>query len=140
MATFMYKKAKAAILSGDIDLLGDDIKVVLARIGGGHYVADENADQFLSAIISGDRIATTANLASKSVTSGIFDAADSLFSTVSAGPAGGALVIYRDSGSGAASSEVIMYTEDYVGLPVTPIGSDINIAFPNTTNKILALV
>lgn len=137
MSSAIYDKARASFLNAEINITSDNLKVVLVVIGGGHYVVDLANDQFLSAISGGDRTALTANLSSKTTTAGVFNAANTLFSTVT-GSASGAIVIYQDTGS-AATSRLIAYIDDYAGLPVTPNGSDINIAWPTSTNKIFKL-
>lgn len=129
MADFIYDLGRESFLKGDFDLATDNVKVALVRIGGGHYVANSATDQFLSIISGGDIIATTANLSSKTTAAGVFAAADTVFTAVSAGPAGGALVMYKDTGT-AGTSRLICYIDDYAGLPFTPNGSDINVTWP----------
>lgn len=134
----LYDKGRQAFATKLIDLSADTIKVVLVNIAGGHYAVDTANDQFLSAIASGDRIATTAALTSKTTTAGVFSADNTVFSAVPAGPAGGAIVIYQDTGV-AGTSRLIAYIDDYLGLPVTPNGQDINITWPSDANKIFKL-
>src|SRR5438094_347328 len=91
-----------------------------AWLDTGHTLA---TDQFLSAIASGDRVATSGNLASKTSTAGVFNAANVTFTAVS-GAACGALVLYKDTGA-AGTSPLIAYIDTATGLPVTPNGGDI---------------
>lgn len=137
MSSALYDKARESFLKGEFALASDNIKVVLVHIGASHYIVDLANDQFLTAIASGDRVALTANLSSKTTTAGVFNAANTLFAAVT-GAVSGAIVIYQDTGS-AATSRLIAYIDDYAGLPVTPNGSDINIAWPTSTNKIFKL-
>lgn len=139
MADTAYIHFKQELLSASYDLSSLAVKLMLVNIAGGHYVPNFSTDQFLSAIASGDRIASTAALTSVSITNGIFNAANTVFSSVPAGPAAGAFVIYVDTGN-PATSPLLWYMDSYSGLPVTPNGADINVSFPTGTNKIFAIV
>jgi hypothetical protein len=136
--TDLYATFMAACLSGSgPNLNGGTIKVVLVNIASGHYAVNLATDQFLSAISSGDRVATTADLTGTSTTAGIFGAANTSFSSVS-GAACGAIVIFNDTGT-PSTSQLIMYIDDYAGLPITPDGSNINISWPTGTNLIFQI-
>ena len=138
MATDLYATFMAASLSGSgPNLNGGTIKVVLVNIASGHYTVNLATDQFLSAISSGDRVATTADLTGTSITSGIFGAANTSFSSVT-GATCGAMVIYNDTGT-PSSSQLIMYIDDYAGLPITPDGSNINVSWPTGTDLIFQI-
>lgn len=139
MANFIYDLARKAFLEGGIAILTDNIKVALVQTGGGHYVAAQATDQYLGvAIAAGDIKARTANLASKTSTAGVFNAANTVFSAVAAGAADGAIVIFKDTGTDN-TSPLIAYIDSYAGLPVTPNGSDINVSWPTDSNKIFKL-
>lgn len=138
MASALYGLGRALFGNAGISWTADNIKVALVMTGGGHYVVSIDADQYLSAISGGDIVSTTANLSGKSNTLGVMNAANTTFAAVSAGPAAGALVIYKDSGS-SATSPLIAYIDDYAGLPVTPNGNDINVSWPTSANKIYKL-
>lgn len=137
MANALYAKGRQAFLEGSIAYLSDNIKAVLVNIAGGHYTVDLAADQFLSAILIADRVATSGNLAGKSSTAGVADADDVTFSLVT-GAACGALVFYKDTGS-AATSPLLAYMDTATGIPVTPGGGDILITFDSGSNKIFKL-
>lgn len=133
MANALYGKGREAFLNKDIDMIDDNIKCVL--VDTGTYSVSIDAHDFhndLSGIV-----ATSGNLASKTSALGVFDAADVTFSSVS-GATVEAIVIYRDSGS-SASSELIAYIDTGTGLPVTPNGGDITVAWDNGANKIFKL-
>ena len=138
MADVSYNYFKQQVLNGAIDLVTATLKLCLVRTGAGHYIVNVASDQFLSAIAAGDRISTSAALTGTSTTAGVFDASDTVFSAVS-GAVAGALVLFIDTGS-PATSTLIAYFDSYSGLPITPNGGDINIAFPVGTDKIFALV
>ena len=90
-------------------------------------------------------VATSAALTSKTVTNGVADAADVVFSTVTAGAAIAALVIFQASavtgGADVANTaqRLICHIDTATGLPVTPNGQNITVAFDNGSNKIFVL-
>lgn len=135
MANAMYDKGREGFLDGSIDWDTDNIKVVL--VDGADYTVNLSTHEFLSDIPGGARVATSGNLASKTVTAGVADAADITFSTVT-GDASEILAIYKDTGS-AATSRLIAYIDTATGLPVTPNGGDITVAWDNGANKIFKL-
>tara|TARA_R110000822_G_scaffold108575_2_gene238125 strand:+ start:1373 stop:1774 length:402 start_codon:yes stop_codon:yes gene_type:complete len=133
MANQLYGKGREAFLNKDIDMLADNIKCVLVDLGT--YTASLDVDEHhddLSGIV-----ATSGNLASKTTTLGVFDAADVTFSSVT-GATVEAIVIYRDSGT-SSTSELIAYIDTATGLAVTPNGGDISIAWDSGANKIFKL-
>ncbi len=135
MANAVYGKAREKFLNGDIDWANDDIKAVLVDTAA--YAVSIDSDEYLSSIPAGDRIATSGNLASKTSTLGVADAADITFSTVT-GDVSEALVIYKDTGD-ASTSPLIAYIDTATGLPVTPNGGDITVTWDNGANKIFKL-
>lgn len=135
MANALYGLAREAFLNGDLDWAANDIKVVL--VDTNDYTVSINTHQFLSDVAAGARVATSSNLASKTATLGVADAADVTFSAVT-GDQSEALVIYQDSGS-AATSRLIAYIDTATGLPVTPNGADITVTWDNGSNRIFAL-
>lgn len=135
MANSIYTLAKKAFLDGQIDLLSNDIKALLIDSAG--YSVNLTTDEFLSDIPAGARIATSANLTGKSTTAGVFDADDTVFSSVT-GVQSEAIVIYQDTGV-EATSRLILYASSYSGLPITPNGADINMVWDNGANKIFRI-
>jgi hypothetical protein len=142
MASNWYTLALQEFLAGAIDLQTDTIKVALVQITGTGtpYTVDITTDQFLSVIPSGAIVATSPALTTKVIANGIFGADDTVFTGVGIGPAAGALVIYKDTGS-AGTSNLLLYLDssNYSGLPVTPNGGNINVAFSGTGNLIAAV-
>lgn len=135
MANALYDKGREGFLDGTINWATGNIKAVL--VDTGLYTANLAGNAHLSDIPAGARVATSANLTSKSVAAGIADAADLVFAAVS-GATVEAIVLYQDSGS-ASSSRLIAYLDTITGLPVTPNGGDINLAWSNGANKIFKL-
>ena len=113
MANALYSLAKQKLLEGSIAMLTDNIKIVLVDTAA--YAVDLAADEFLSSIPAGDRIATSANLTTKTTTLGVFDADDVVFTAVT-GDQSEAVAMYKDTGD-AATSPLIAYIDSATGLP-----------------------
>jgi hypothetical protein len=122
MASAIYPLAKQSFLSENpsIDMDTDTIKVRLVRTSAYTYSA---AHQFLSSLPAA--IGTDQTLASRTVTNGVFGAANATFTAVAAGAAIDALALYKDTGN-AATSPLICYMD---GFSVTPNGGDITVAW-----------
>jgi len=133
VASQVYPKYKEVILGAGCSFSTLNIKVALVSTKYTYSAAH----QFLSSILSTQAVKkSTTNLASKTVTSGLVDAADITLASVS-GVKVNAIVLYRDTGT-SGTSNLILYTTA-VGLPFTPIGSNITIAWDNGTNRIFQL-
>ena len=135
MANALYDLGRQGFLDGSINWSGDTIKAVL--IDTGTYTVNLSTHEFLSDIASGARVATSGALASKTVTAGVADAADVTFTAVS-GSSAEAIVLYQDTGT-VGTSRLIAYIDTATGLPVTPNGGDITVAFDSGSNKIFKL-
>lgn len=123
MANAFYTPFLKKLLDADIDFLVDDIKVVLVDLADYTFSA---AHEFLSDVPAGARVATSANLASKTTTGGVFDAADATF-TAATGDQSEALIIYRDTGVAATSALIRFMDTGITGMPITPSGADITV-------------
>ncbi len=135
MPNALYEKGREGFLAGEIDWDTDVIKAVL--IDAADYTVNLAAHQFLSDIPPAARVATSAALTGKTVANGVADAADLTFPMVS-GDHVEALVISQDTGT-EGTSRLIAYIDTATGLPVTPNGGDINVAWDNGANKIFKL-
>jgi hypothetical protein len=133
MANALYPKAKEAFLAADIDMQVDTIKIALIDTGEYSY---SNAHQYRSDIAN-TAVISTATLANKTVVSGVFDADDATFTSVS-GANCEALIIFQDTGN-QATSRLIAYIDSATGLPILPNGGDITVAFSSGSSKIFSL-
>lgn len=133
MSNAVYGLARKKFLDGDIDMLVDDIKVVL--VDSGVYTPSIDVDEFIDDIAS--VIATSANLATKTTTLGVFDAGNVTFSSVT-GNQSEYLVVYKDTGT-PSTSPLIALIDTATGIPVTPNGGDITITWDAGANKIFKL-
>lgn len=133
MANALYPKYKEKLLnpgslgstSGTaVDLSDDTIKIALVDTGTYTY---SSSHEFYSSVSSAV-IGTPQTLASKTVTDGVFDAADVTFTGVT-GSSIEALVIYKDTGTASTSSLIAYIDVVSSGLPVTPNGGNITLQF-----------
>lgn len=135
MANNLYAKGREGFLSGDIDWDANIIKVML--IDTADYVVNTATHQFLSSVPVAARVATSPALTTKTVTDGVADAADVTFPTVTGDPSE-ALILFVDTGLDT-TARLIAYIDTATGLPVTPNGGDIIVAWDNGVNKIFKL-
>jgi hypothetical protein len=127
MGNAVYPKWKEAVIQASSNSsLAGNVKVVAVDLADYTYSA---AHDFLDDVPSGARIATSANLGSKTFVNGVFDAADTSFTTPSGDPFE-AYIIYIDTGV-EATSRLVAFLDTVTGLPVTPDGvSDIDLRWP----------
>lgn len=131
MASGLYNKGREAFLAGDIDFDNDTINAVAVDVAD--YLVDLTTDNALNDVPAGSRISTT-TLANTTVTDGVADCSDIVFTAVT-GDDIGALVIYRDSGT-ESTSALIAYIE---AGPVAPNGTDITFVVDSGPNKLFKL-
>lgn len=135
MADGLYDYGREGFLAGDIDWDGDNIKIML--IDEADDVPDLALDQDLADRAAPSRVATSGNLASKTVAAGVADAANVTFSAVT-GDEAESIDIYQDSGV-EATSRLIANIDSATNLPVTPNGGDITVQWDDGANKIFKL-
>lgn len=135
MANALYDKGREGFLNGAISWTNDNIKVIL--VDTAEYTVDLANHDFVNDVPTAARVATSANLSSKTSTAGVADAADVTFSSVT-GATCEALIIYQDTGT-ESTSRLIAYIDTATGLPVTPNGGDIVVQWDNGANRIFKL-
>ncbi|WP_288935479.1 hypothetical protein [uncultured Sphingomonas sp.] len=130
MANRLYPTLKEKLLGSGVNFIASTIKAQLIDAGVYTYA---DAHSFLAAVPAGARIGNPITLANKSITSGIFDAADGTFTSVPAGTGTAAtveaLILYRDTGD-PTTSDLIAYIDVATGLPFTPDGGNANVTWP----------
>lgn len=134
MANALYAKGKEKLLTAAINLSTDTIKVALVR---NDYVQSLSTHEFFSSV-SASSLNTPQTLASKTVTNGVFDAADVTFTAVTAGDTCEGVVIYKDTGT-PSTSALIAYIDTITGFPLATNGGDITIQWDNGAYKIFSL-
>jgi hypothetical protein len=134
MANVLYDKGREGSLDGSIDGDTDDIRVMLVLSTYTFSAAHDYLDD-VSTYDNG----RSAALASKTVTSGVADAADTTI-TATAAAASKALVIYKYNAADASARLIAYIDTPTSGLPFTPsAGQSVPIAWDNGTNKIFKL-
>lgn len=137
MSTFLYDEGRDNFANGNIDWVNDDIRLVF--IDDADYIVDSALDSTLADIGAPARVAiSAASLASKSTADGIVDADDHTINAVSGDVFEAIVIVKYDTGT-PDNSLLIAYIDNYSGLPATPNGGNITVAFPNDANKIFKL-
>ncbi len=121
MPNVLYDPYKQACLDGSLDLVALNIRAVIVDAADYTFAA---AHEFLSDVPAAAREETSANLTTKTIADGVFNADDVTFSGT-AGDLCEAVILYRDTGV-AATSELICYIDTATGLPVT-LGGDVTV-------------
>lgn len=141
MADTLYNPGREGFLAGEIDWDTAVIKVSLVR----GYTAS-GAHKFVSEVTgAGGTLVSTATLANKTVTNGVADADDIVFTSVAVGTACNHIVIYQASAVtggvdvAATAQRLIAFLDSASGLPVTPNGGNINVVWDSGANRIFNL-
>jgi len=135
VANALYGKFKESLLSQNpsIDLDTDTIMTILAGQSA-DYTPNDSSHQFFSSLVGpyGNSGSTAYNggatLGTKTVTLGVFDAADSTLTTVTAGNPCEHVIVFK-SITDANTSPLICHMDSGTGIPVTPNGGDILITW-----------
>jgi hypothetical protein len=137
MANALYDVGRQNFLEADIDWLANDIKVV--SYDESDDPVDLVNDDALDDILAAAREFTSGNLASKTSSLGVADAADLTPAFTSAsGDIFDSITLYYDSGV-ASTSLLICNIDTATGLPLTPDGGNIDITWSSGANKIFKL-
>lgn len=136
MANALFDAGRQFFLEGAIAILTVDIKLVF--VDHGVDIPLPASDDFLDDIAAGSRIATSGNFASKTSTSGVFDAADVVVSTVT-GAQFESIVIYNDTPAAESGKHLIAFIDTATGLPFTPSGNNVTVSWDNSAAKVFKL-
>jgi hypothetical protein len=122
MANKIYPKTYERGMQGGLDLLNANVKALLVDLGQYTY---SDAHEFLSDVPSGARVASSPNLASKSIatvnTDDVrFDAADPTITVGASQPTVEAVIFYIDTGAAGTSRLLCFKDTGVTGLPYTP--------------------
>lgn len=134
MANAIYRKGAEKLLSGQINFATD---VIVARLVKNTYDQNLSTDEFLSSApaVTGT---TDQTLTGKTVTNGVFDAADVTFTAVPAGDVSEGVVLAKWTGD-EATSPILLYVDQITGFPLTTNGGDVIIQWDNGAYKIMSL-
>lgn len=130
MANALQNSARASFLTAGTSWSSHNIKVVLVSASYTYSAAHDNLDD----VGAGTRIATSANLASKTTTDGYADSADVTFTSVAGGSTVTGLWVYRDTGTESTSTLLAWYDTDATpaAISVATNGGDIVVS-PNAS-------
>ena len=140
MANQLYPKAKEDFLAGNLNMSSNTI--TMALIDTDVYTFSSSDED--RADVPNTSVISTTNLGGKSITSGVFDATDATFTSVT-GANAEALILYHNTGDAEnngvdqATSRLIAFIDTATGLPILPNGGDITVRFSDGANKIFAL-
>lgn len=142
MANALFDPGREGFLAGEIDWDTAVIKAALVR--GYTFNA---AHKFVSEVTGagGTLHATSPAFTSKTVTSGVANAANVTFTAPSANATNHSIIIFQSSavtgGSDVAATlqRLIMWLDTATGLPIQPSGADIVITWDTGANKIFKL-
>lgn len=126
MARRMFPKAAQKLWEKQFDWVADTWRLALMS---STWVYDEDAEFFSQ--LTG--VVATAEITSKTNVEGLLDAADVVYTALS-GSQITQLVIYKSTGV-SSTSPVVWHINDGNGLPFTPDGSDLTVAWDNGPNK-----
>lgn len=139
MTNAAFDPAKEGFITGEIDL---DTAVIKAAYVRGYTFSASH--KFVSDVTGagGTINGTSAALASKTITSGVFDAADTTVTTTASAVDHGILLFQSSAVGGgadvaASAQRVIAWFDTGTGLPIQPGTGSTPITWDNTTNKIL---
>lgn len=137
MANSLFDKFRESLLSQapSVDLDTDAIRVGLVR----GYTPSFSTHQYLTDVTgSGASLVASQLLATKTVTAGVFRAANPTFPAVATGTACAHLLIYKDTGT-ASTSPLVAAIDTATGLPVTPNNGDITVTWDSGSNGIFRI-
>jgi hypothetical protein len=125
MPNRVYPKMNEALL--EALLSAPNVKAALIDTGSYTY---SSTHEFLSSVPGAAIKGTSANLSSKTFTTGVFDSATITFTAVPVSSACSAILFYIDTGTASTSRLIAYHDTGITGLPVTPSGGDINFLTP----------
>lgn len=125
MANAIYPKWKEAVIQASSDSsLAGTLKAVLIDTADYTYSA---AHEFYDDASAG-AVGTPGTIGTKTYVDGLLDGADVTFTAVTGDPCE-AIILFLDTGVAGTSRLIAYYDTGVTGLPVTPNGSDITIAW-----------
>lgn len=136
MSNFVYKKAKESMLSGEINLSANSLKV--AFIDTSLYTPNQSTNEFLSDIPTLAKKYRSAALTNVSNDLGVLDADD--LTIVHDGVPFNAIVFYQ-YGTTDSDSRLIAFIDESEGLPFTGTAEASSMTFQwnNSSTKIISL-
>lgn len=135
MANALFAATRASFLKADCDLDGT---VKLSFIDHADDTPVAATDDFYDDILGAAIVATSGAFTTKTFTAGVFDADDVTTSAVSGDPFE-SIVIWLDTAGASSTDPLVAFLDTATGLPTTPNGGDITVAWDSGANKIFKL-
>lgn len=133
MANKLYPLGAQKLLSGQINMAADTLKLVLLPATYTFSAVHE----FLSDL--GTVVGAAATLANKTVAGGVFDADNAEFSAVASGSTATFVVLFKDTGN-PTTSPLIFFADTLTGFPMATNGGDITVKWDDGAMKVFSLV
>lgn len=147
MANALYDPGREGFLDGTIDFDTATIKAALARLTAGGAPVFTASQKFVSDLTATHTLVPAAGVAltTKTVTAGVADADNVLFSAVPSNANNHVIVLYQSSavtGGGdvaATAQRLIAWIDTGTNLPVVPNGGDVTIQWAAASPNIFKL-
>lgn len=136
MANAWYDAGLESFAGGDVAWDTSDIRLIL--LDAADDTISLTVDDFLDDRAAGARVAVSSSFGSKTFTDGYLDAADVTLTSVT-GDQSESIDIYCHDGGADSARRLLLNIDTATGLPVTPDGGNITVAWDNGTNKIARL-
>ncbi len=143
MANALYDKGRQSFLEGTSAWLTN--KLALLLVDSADYTVDLVNHEFLSSIVTAGRVARVdIPAAGRTSAGGVADASDVTFSAVTGDPSEYLILVRSAAGTADAdladtAQRLLLFIDTATGLPVTPNGGNIAVAFDNGANRIFKL-
>lgn len=131
MTSGVFARAKQDWLDGNLDLNNGDVRMLF--IDAADWVPNYATDDFLNDVTGAARIGTATALASKTVTGGVFDAADTTMTAVTGDPFE-QILLYLHTGTDSTSNLIAC-----IDASGTPNGGDWLVQWDNGPSKIFRI-
>lgn len=137
MANFVYRKAKEALLNGDIDVLTNQLKILLLKKP--EYTPNENTDQYVSDIPANAIVLRSEPIVGVTSSNGTLNADDITITNYN-GSLFGAIAAYQYAPLDT-NARLIFYIDSSDGLPYTGLNtvSSVTIIWNEDSTKILTI-
>ena len=138
MANALFDQGREDFLAGTLAWATDEFR--LGLVDDTDITFDLAVNDFWDDVVAGlvSAAGESDALGSKTVTDGVADAADKTWSSVTGDPAD-CVICFKETGTDATQNLVFALDSATTGIPVTPNGGDITIAFDGGANKIFKL-
>lgn len=139
MANFLFPNGRAGFLSASMGWLAGSVPGTWTPYIIGSWAVDQTVS-FLSDIPAAVWRARGTYLVTKTVASGIADAADTVIAAVGSAGSATAVAIILVNETGASQTSLLgAYIDTATGIPFLPNGADVPVVWDNGANRIFAL-